>query len=104
MFALSDSNANRAYGTVRGFQLRACKAARSADACSSVSLQVWMVSGFIARKINRKGTQRTQKFLHVWEIVLPSPLPSPIRWARENRFPSPDKSSYGIGRTVEPQN
>ena len=46
MFVLSDSNANRAYGTSRGFQLRACNAARSADACSSVNLQVWMVSGF----------------------------------------------------------
>src|SRR5580704_9697401 len=61
MFVVSDSNANRAYGTSRGFQLRACKAAWSADACSSVSLQVWMVSGFTARKINRKGTQRTQR-------------------------------------------
>jgi A/G-specific adenine glycosylase len=46
MFVLSDSNANRAYGTSRDFQLRACNAASSADACSSVSLQVWMVNGF----------------------------------------------------------
>src|SRR5271156_4527161 len=46
MFVVSDSNANRAYGTSRGFQLRAVNAASSADACSSVSLQVWMVSGF----------------------------------------------------------
>src|SRR5580704_15529625 len=46
MFVVSDSNANRAYGTSRGFQLRACNAASSDDACPSVSLQVWMVSGF----------------------------------------------------------
>ena len=59
MFVLSDSNANRAYGTSRGFQLRACNAASSADACSSVSLQVWMVSGF-TKKLTAKNTKNTK--------------------------------------------
>jgi hypothetical protein len=54
MFVVSDSNANRAYGTSRGFQLRADNAARSADACSSVSLQVWIVSGFTRKKLTAK--------------------------------------------------
>jgi hypothetical protein len=54
MFVLSDSNANRAYGTSRGFQLRACTAASSSDACSSVSLQVWIVSGFTQKKLTAK--------------------------------------------------
>src|ERR1035437_738250 len=77
MFVLSDSNAKRAYGTSRGFQLRACNAASSADACSSVSLQVWMVSGFTARKINRKGTQRTQSFCMFGKSFYPHPCPLP---------------------------
>src|SRR5580658_10687940 len=46
MFVLSDSYAKRAYGTSRGFQSRAFKAASSADAWSSVSLQVCIVRGF----------------------------------------------------------
>src|SRR5271154_5089838 len=54
MFVLSDSNANRAYGTSRDFQLRAFSAASSADACSSVSLQVWMVGGFTAENLTTK--------------------------------------------------
>src|ERR1017187_2334640 len=62
MFVLSDSNANRAYGTSRGFQWRACKAARSADACSSVSLQVWMVSGFTQKKLTAKERKEHKEF------------------------------------------
>src|ERR1019366_4161729 len=61
MFVLSDSNANRAYGTSRGFQLRACNAAKSAEACSSVSLQVWMVSGFTAEKLAAQKRKRHKK-------------------------------------------
>jgi len=52
---VSDSNAKRAYGTSRGFQLRADNAARSADACSSVSLQVWIVSGFTREILTTKA-------------------------------------------------
>jgi hypothetical protein len=62
MFVLSDSNAKRAYGTLRGFQLRADNAASSADACSSVSLQVWMVSGFTWKKLTAKERKEHKDF------------------------------------------
>jgi len=63
MFVLSDSKAKRAYGTSRGFQLRADNAACSADACSSVSLQVWMVSGFTRKKLTAKERKEHKDFI-----------------------------------------
>ena len=60
MFVLSDSKANRAYGTVRGFQLRASKAALSVVAWASVNLQVWMVGGFTAKNHNHKDREDTK--------------------------------------------
>gem|GEM_PF-5682383 len=77
MFVLSDSNANRAYGASRGFQLRAFKAASKADACSSVSLQVWMVSGFTAKNHNHKDTKDTKVLVNVQN-----------RWGERPREPS----------------